>query len=715
MRNLGPGSLAAALAALLLAAAPAGARIAPAPEPGAMPNGPVSALALDGANAHLGGRFLEVGPHTGSGAVLRGGDGLAVEGMPAITGGEVDAVVGDGRGGWYLGGDFTAVGGLARRGLAHLLAGGGVERGFDPSPDGAVRALLRRGEELFVAGAFARVGGRVRDGLAALRLRDGAPLPWRPAVDGPVSALAGSAGGILLGGDFTRAGARARRGAALVDDRSGDPLAFDARLGGGAATVDGIAVAGGAAYLSGDFGTAGGQARPGLAEVSAVTGAPAAWTPEIGVRKPVVSGGRVYGLTGAGVAALDRADGRIVAEGGRRTAGPLGPSARAIAIGDGRVYVGSGDYRGVYEDVPRTLDAYDAGTLARIDSSGRPWSQPPSAAEGSRTAWGDVNALAAGGGRVFAGGRFDWAGGRFRVGAAGIGVGSGQTTAFDGVRGFGYGFDDVAIAAGAGVVATGATPDYAGGGVFSASDSSTLWRYSEPPAAPADVAAVAISGGTLYAGGFSIDGDGRVLVARDARSGAPLPWAPPGGEPGSAMEPRVILPVGDTVYVGGSFSVAGRRNLIAYDAATGAVRDAFAPSPDGPVAALAIHGGRLYAGGEFEHAGGGAHRNLAALDPVTGRADPAFSPEPNGPVAALAARGRTIVAGGAFTAIAGTGRRYLAALRDRDGRARRWAPEPDGPVRALAASEGRVLVGGAFSRIAGRFRAGFAQFRATGR
>jgi len=710
LRAIGPRSLASALVAFLLAAAPAAARIDPAPQPGAMPDGSVSALAIDGGTAYLGGRFLTAGPHTGSGATLRASDGTAVAGLPPVTGGDVAAVAADGRGGWYLGGSFTAIGGVARHGLAHLLSDGRVDPRFDPAPDGAVRALLLRAGSLYVAGSFTSLAGRARAGLGAVRAAGGAALAWRPSADGPVTVLAGCGDALLLGGDFTSVGGLARRGAAMVDGRSGAPLAFDARLTG---AVDGAAVARGSVYLSGDFDAAGGAARPGLAELSAATGAPTAWVPEIGVRKPVVADSRVYGLTAGGVAALDRGTGAVVAERGSRHERPLGPRPDALALAGDTVYVGSSDYRGVWEDVPVTLGAYDATTLAAVA-----WEQAPSTTSGGpggvRTSWGDVHALAVQGGRLFAGGRFDFAGGARRYGAAGIGLRAGAVTPLAIHPGWTYGFDPGAIAAGEGVVATGSNPDY-NAGAFSAADSSLLWRYAPDPGAAASVSALARAGRTLYTAGESVDEAGHRLAARDIRTGAPLPWAPPGGEPGSSTEPRAILVAGDTVYVGGRFEVAGHRNLIAYDATTGAVRAGFAPDPDGPVDALALRDGRLYAGGEFAQAGGGAHRNLAALDPATGAADPGFTPDPDGPVAALAARGRTVIAGGAFAAIGGAARHNLAALRARDGRARRWAPEPDGPVRALLATPCRVLVGGAFAHIAGEFRVGFAQFAARGR
>ncbi len=92
-------------------------------------NGPVDALARSGSTIYLGGAFTEVGPRTGPAVTFSGGASTPDSGFPQVSGGhaEVHAAISDGAGGWYLGGNFTHVGGLARAGLAHVLSGGSVQ------------------------------------------------------------------------------------------------------------------------------------------------------------------------------------------------------------------------------------------------------------------------------------------------------------------------------------------------------------------------------------------------------------------------------------------------------------------------------------------------------------------------------------------------------------------------------------------------------------
>jgi hypothetical protein len=113
--------------------------------------------------------------------------------------GAVLASVSDGRGGWFVGGSFTRLGGLREVALAHILASVVVDpswRARISSASGrpvAVYALARAGSRLFVGGPFARVGGLHRPGLGAVDSGSGQVLAgWvpRPLVWQDVSVLA---------------------------------------------------------------------------------------------------------------------------------------------------------------------------------------------------------------------------------------------------------------------------------------------------------------------------------------------------------------------------------------------------------------------------------------------------------------------------------------------------------------------------------------------
>src|SRR3954468_12839746 len=111
----------AAMAISVLSAPVAGAFPTAVPRRTWAPNGRTDAIVAAGDRVYLGGGFDYVGPDTGYGVSLSTSTGGRLQRFPRVNG-EVDAVIGDGRGGWFIAGSFTHVGRLARTCLAHIRA-----------------------------------------------------------------------------------------------------------------------------------------------------------------------------------------------------------------------------------------------------------------------------------------------------------------------------------------------------------------------------------------------------------------------------------------------------------------------------------------------------------------------------------------------------------------------------------------------------------------
>jgi hypothetical protein len=143
-------------------------------------DGSVLAVATAPDVAYIGGTFQSLSPHTGSWVALNR------QGRPAATFpqviGEVNAAVADGRGGWFIGGSFTNVGGVPRRYLAHINTD---------------RTLDRR----HVGGDFTTIGGR-RQSIAAFNLATGDPTAWKAPIDGTVYALSVRGRTLIAAGTF---------------------------------------------------------------------------------------------------------------------------------------------------------------------------------------------------------------------------------------------------------------------------------------------------------------------------------------------------------------------------------------------------------------------------------------------------------------------------------------------------------------------------------
>ncbi len=242
----------------------------------------------------------------------------------------------------------------------------------------------------------------------------------------------------------------------------------------------------------------------------------------------------------------------------------------------------------------------------------------------------------------------------------------------------------------------------------------TLWCANGP------VEVLVREGGTLYAGGsfYAVGPDAGSmatsrwgLAAFDLASGAATGWNPTANGPVHAL-----VVVNGIVYAGGDFTTVGgleRAHLAAIDAATGEVTG-WNPGASGPVQALLLHGGTLFVGGDFDTLGGQPRGGLGAVDPSTGALaswDAHLSGASGLPPAvfALAAGDGVLFAGGSFDSAGSAPRPLVAALHPATGAAKPWYGEPadlyESGVISLAWSNGVLYAGGLFGSLGGQPRA----------
>jgi PKD repeat protein len=177
------------------------------------------------------------------------------------------------------------------------------------------------------------------------------------------------------------------------------------------------------------------------------------------------------------------------------------------------------------------------------------------------------------------------------------------------------------------------------------------------------------------------------------------------------------LVVGDTVFVGGSFSNAvaptgglvQRQNLAAFSLATGALIASWRADAGASVRALASDGRWLYVGGSFGRLAGQTRMRLARVDVASAALDAGFAPVLDDTVRALAVTGDRIYAGGPFLTVNGVGRNRLVRLDSASGAVDpQFAAAASGPVYGLRISPGRdrLYVAGGFAALNGVGRSG---------
>ncbi|MGH8999548.1 MAG: hypothetical protein ACRDY7_09170 [Acidimicrobiia bacterium] len=635
---------------------------------------------------YMAGEFTAIAPVIERAGGIDGSSGLPTAGFPTINPeGEVKVAIPDDRGGWYIGGSFSEVGGQTRRGLAHINADGSLDQGWDPglldparqaTGSFTVLALAKQGDLVYIGGEFAKFAGSNAMHVARVGATTGTvDETWKPEADGPVHALAVSP-------DHTRI------------------------------------------YMAGQFGalnasSAAPVARPGIAAVDTV-GNVVEWAPPVGaVRAMAVSAdnSRIY-VGGDTLAAIDpngamtwRADGgdvttlalsrdgvTVYAGGGFSSVGGV-PRVRLAALNAASGAVDAGwnpDADGAVSSVSVSDDGtmvYVGGDFGAVRGQPRSNLAAVNAATGALEAW-DPNAndkidtLAASGGQVYAAGTFTTLGAQSRT----------QLGAINAVTGGPHPW---------------------------APKLQNLDSDGSPAAEPPVVVAVALSSDAskVYIGGtFShvLGADGKYLprtnlAAVDRVSGFVDPGFNPGTPQGGVRALRVR---GNTLYAGGSFKsvrISGSTHGIG--------------RPDNPCRGQSDCQSLGGAGNSSEWI---RHGLVAAFDATTGFIDERFNQVPeatgcgltgqggddcttgNGVVRGMAVSpdGRYLYVGGTFSCIGSSGggddcdgQFGMYSADAVTGRLTSWQPDTGGiPIFdvAISPSDGRVLVtaaGGAGGKV----------------
>lgn len=168
-------------------------------------DGQVNTVFDDGNHVYVGGNYTQVGKSNTNGLQMDQTSGLPL-GKTLKSNGIINTAVADGSGGWFVGGTFTAINGVARQNLAHILPNGDVDPAWNASANNAVWSMVLNGGVLYVGGNFTVVNGDARNRLVSLSAANGSlttNIPFNLGVNDQINVLKLDGTQLFLGGAFT--------------------------------------------------------------------------------------------------------------------------------------------------------------------------------------------------------------------------------------------------------------------------------------------------------------------------------------------------------------------------------------------------------------------------------------------------------------------------------------------------------------------------------
>ncbi len=677
-------------------------------------NDTVRAYEKSGTTLYFGGDFTSVTTNTGSGIIIDPTSGKPDAAWPKVDG-IVYAIEPDGTGGYYLGGNFTKVGGYSRTNIVHLKADKSVDQDFAPLVDNAIRTILVGNAKIYIGGDFHTVNTQTRNHIAVFDSTNGQLTTWDPNMNNIVYALALSGSTLYAGGSFTTvAGVTAYNRLVAIDTGTGDVIStFNPSISNGIVYALALSEAGTTLYAGGTFTTVGGATYNRLAAFDAGTGSViSTFIPNIGAGTVYVlalsdstlyAGGTFTLVNGSTtrnrLAALNTSTG---------TTTDFNPNMNnavyALALSGSTLYAG-----GLFTTVNGGGTGNTRNRLAALNTStGIRTDFDPNMND---TVWNlDLSNPA----RLVAGGEFSTTT-ITRNYLASLDMTTGEVTDWNPNMGstvYTLALSGTTLYAGGAFTTVGGAT-YNRLAAFDTGTGSVISTFNPNiSSTSAKVYALALSGTTLYAGGYFTQVNGSTtrnrLAALDASTGTATTFNP---NMGNTVYALALSDDKSTLYAGGQFITVGGisyNRLAAWNITTGNILTDFTSDiSNGIVYALALSETEttLYAGGTFYTVGGVTYNRLAAFDTGTGDVISTFNPNMNNLVYSLTLSGSTLYAGGAFTTVNGGGtgntRNRLAALDASTGTATSWDPNANNIVYVMLPIGSEMHIGGDFTTLEG--------------
>ncbi|HYK47121.1 MAG TPA: hypothetical protein VEV83_18220, partial [Parafilimonas sp.] len=659
-------------------------------------NSDVYAVYKKGNAYYIGGAFTYVGLNTGNAALTKSNNDYPNMDFPRFDG-QIFSLIPDGSGGWYAGGYFAHVGGVAKSNLAHINSNNTVDAGFTANTNSTVKTIVKVGTRLYFGGDFTTVNGSPRQYAGAVNSSTGALVAaWNPFPSGSVYSIAAALGAdtsFWLGGSFQYVNNPAilRPYLARVNNTNGDFISGS--LSANSYTYK-ITTRGDSIFLGGSF-TRLGLKTDYLGSITEGANAASQTMPnangQIRCIIPDGSGGWYVGGSFSQIGGINKSNVAHINSSKSVDAGftaAVNGAVYALAKDGTRLYIGGG-FSSVNSTPRNYLAAVNASTGAIVAG----W-DPSANNYVYKLALKDTTVIAVGAFTNIKGYN------AYRFAALNKTDGS----SIGGFVGYDNQVNSVALGPSDSLLTGGY---YTHAGYYSLYSAKVTTSNVKPdpkfPATNGQIYAVVKDGsGNYYVGGSfnQIGGVNQAYIAKlNSNFQLITAWAP---QVNGAV--RSIILNGSTVYIGGQFTQTNtvtRQYMSALGTANPGANKTWNSSMSSYVYSMVSDGTSIYAGGLFTMVNGSTARNLLAKFDLNGNLDATWNPNATGgggTVEALAISGTNILAGGSFTTVGGNTRNYLAKLNNTNGSASNWATA-NSYVYALYVDGTTCYAGGYFTQL----------------
>lgn len=652
------------------------------------PNGEVYSIHRTGNTVYYGGNFTEVGPITGSGAVIDESTAVANTTLPRING-TVNVTIPDGNGGWYVGGLFTKIGNSNISNLAHILSNNTVDMAFNPAPNNAINSLVLSGANLYIGGSFTTIQGISNNYLAKIEKATGVPLLWNAFCNNIVRTIQLYSDKIIVGGDFTSIGGFNRNYLAALDSNYVQATSWNPNPN---AAVYKTFVNGNKLYVGGDFtnisgvtkGRGAGYSLPAFTIDGYDFGANNRIHDFAFNNNVLYACGNFTQIGGASrnyLAGLNYLN--MIANAFNANADGI---VRSVLTYNGNLYVG-GDFANIGGAVRSRL-----ASLNFTSGTANTWNPKVMGLLGSTYT---VQALAAYNGQIYTGGTFYSVGSSTRNNVAAIDAVTGNLLPFD------VNANNIVRS-----IVSNSNHVYIGGDFTTVNGSilknrivqvnattgiATGWN----PNADGTIQSLALSGNNLFVGGSfnNIGGAARVKVATlSTTTGAAGTFNPaPNGNV------NALFISGDTLVLAGGFTTIGgqTRNRVALYTVSNSTLLAANPNANDTVNAVCLKGNKLYVGGKFSQLNNNVIFGLGEYDLSTNTTTSLNTSMNNfGRVYSLSKVDSSLyIGGGVSYPNSGQAINNAASIKTQSNLLGYWMPQPDNIVRSIYVANDRVYLG----------------------